>query len=85
LRAKLWNNLAHFKPTATSAIVPLVVGENEASLAAAQALFEAGFLAPAIRFPTVPRGTARLRITISAAHEISHVSELLRQLRTQGL
>jgi len=85
LRAKLWNNLAHFKPTATSAIVPLVVGENEASLAAAQALFEAGFLAPAIRFPTVPQGTARLRITISAAHEISHVRELLRQLRTQGL
>jgi len=48
-------------------IVPVIFGENEAAVAAAQQLEDLGFLVPAIRYPTVPRGTARLRISHSAA------------------
>lgn len=59
-----------------SSIFPVVIGENDAALAAAGALLEQGFLAPAIRYPTVPRGTARLRITVTAAHQAGHISQM---------
>ncbi|HPP54153.1 MAG TPA: aminotransferase class I/II-fold pyridoxal phosphate-dependent enzyme, partial [Thermoguttaceae bacterium] len=49
-------------------IQPLIVGDNEAALALANALWERGLWVPAIRPPTVPKGTARLRISVSAAH-----------------
>ena len=62
-------------PSAT-AIQPVVVGENREAVAAADALAEAGLLVPAIRPPTVPRGTARLRISLSAAHTASDVARL---------
>ena len=52
----------------TTAIQPLVVGDNEAALALAAALESRGLWVPAIRPPTVPVGGARLRITLSAAH-----------------
>ncbi len=68
---------------ATSAILPVVIGDNEEALNAAQFLRVRGFLVPAIRFPTVPRGTARLRVTISAAHrreDIERLNESLEQL-----
>lgn len=68
LRAKLQSNIARFAAHGTP-IVPIVLGSNEAALAAATALEHAGFLVPAIRYPTVPRGTARLRISLSAAHD----------------
>jgi 7-keto-8-aminopelargonate synthetase-like enzyme len=48
--------------------VPVIIGENEAALAASAELLERGFLVPAIRYPTVPKGSARLRVTLSAAH-----------------
>ena len=67
LRAKLQQNIARLSPGGTP-IIPRVLGSNEAALAAASALEQAGFLVPAIRYPTVPRGTARLRISLSAAH-----------------
>lgn len=59
-----------------SSIFPVVIGENEAALAAAQTLLEQGFLAPAIRYPTVPRGTARLRLTVTAAHSAGQIEML---------
>lgn len=59
-----------------SSIFPVVIGENDAALAAAEALLERGFLAPAIRYPTVPRGTARLRITVTAAHQAGQIDRL---------
>jgi len=59
-----------------SAIFPHLIGENEAALAASEALLRGGFLVPAIRYPTVPRGTARLRITFSAAHQADDVTAL---------
>jgi len=58
-------------------IQPLVVGGNAPAVALAGALWERGFWVPAIRPPTVPRGTARLRITLSAAHSQADVDALL--------
>jgi 8-amino-7-oxononanoate synthase len=62
-------------PSAT-AIQPLVVGSNEDALQAAAQLYEQGIWVPAIRPPTVPAGTARLRVTLSAAHTPQQVAQL---------
>jgi 8-amino-7-oxononanoate synthase len=67
LRIKLQENIARLSPF-PSPIVPMILGSNESALAAATELEQSGFLVPAIRFPTVPRGAARLRISLSAAH-----------------
>ncbi|MFV1997158.1 MAG: 8-amino-7-oxononanoate synthase [Acidiferrobacterales bacterium] len=64
------------KPSQT-AIQPLVLGSEDAALKAAADLQQQGILVPAIRPPTVPAGTARLRITFSALHEPFHVDRLL--------
>jgi 8-amino-7-oxononanoate synthase len=60
----------------TTAIQPVMVGANEAALALADALLEQGFWVPAVRPPTVPPGTARLRLSLSAAHEADDVRRL---------
>jgi 8-amino-7-oxononanoate synthase len=75
LRRRLLAHLSHF-PGSTTPIVPIHLGSNEAALAAASALEDAGFLVPAIRYPTVPRGKARLRISLSAAHSGESVRAL---------
>lgn len=59
-----------------TAIQPLLVGENHAALALSQALWQDGIWVPAIRPPTVPAGTARLRISLSAAHSLDDVDRL---------
>jgi 8-amino-7-oxononanoate synthase len=69
----------------TSAIQPLLLGSADAAQAAAQALERQGLLVTAIRPPTVPAGQARLRITLSAAHEEAHVDRLLAALETLRL
>jgi len=61
-------------------IVPVVIGEAARALAVSRALESAGFLVMAIRPPTVPAGTARLRVTFSAAHEEAQVDALLMAL-----
>ncbi len=61
-------------------IQPLVVGESARALALSQALMNAGFWVAAIRPPTVPAGSARLRITLSAAHHEQHVDALAETL-----
>jgi 8-amino-7-oxononanoate synthase len=58
-------------------IQPLLIGDARRALDMSQALAAQGILISAIRPPTVPAGTARLRITLSAAHEESHVDRLL--------
>ena len=67
--------------SAQSAIVPLVLGPAARAVEAAQALREAGFLVAAIRPPTVPAGTSRLRFAFSAEHSERDVRELARVVR----
>jgi 8-amino-7-oxononanoate synthase len=69
----------------TSAIQPLTFGDAQAAMDAASHLEAHGLLATAIRPPTVPAGSARLRITLSAAHDESHVDQLLGALETLRL
>lgn len=76
LRAVLSARREQLLRGAPSAIVPVILGENEAALAASATLRDRGFLVPAIRYPTVPRGSARLRITLSAAHRPEDVEAL---------
>lgn len=67
-----------------TAIQPLVMGSAAAALAASAELLERGFLITAIRPPTVPQGTARLRVTLSAAHseaDLDHLLDALASLR----
>jgi 8-amino-7-oxononanoate synthase len=72
-------------PSAQSAIVPVVIGEASAALAASQLLEAEGYLAVAIRPPTVPEGTARLRLSFSAAHPDAEVARLADIVRTRIL
>ncbi len=64
-----------------SAIIPIIIGSAEAALAASQCLAEKGFFVPAIRYPTVPRDSARLRVTVSARHTPTQISALGAALR----
>lgn len=88
LRTQLHTNAAHFckilgASPSPSAIIPLVLGDNHRALRAAETLRHAGFLVPAIRYPTVPPNTARLRISLSAAHPPSTIAELATIAGTQ--
>ena len=87
LRAHLHRLIAYFKanlncekwqlmPSETS-IQPLVVGGNLEALALSEYLQAQGILVPAIRPPTVPVGTARLRISLSAAHSLDDIKQLI--------
>jgi 8-amino-7-oxononanoate synthase len=68
-----------------TAIQPLLLGDAQGALEASRALEAQGLLVVAIRPPTVPQGQARLRITLSAAHEASHVDRLLEALQSLRL
>ena len=70
-------------PSAT-AIQPLMIGANDEALRVAAALTQRGVLVPAIRPPTVPQGSARLRISLSAAHSEQDVAQLVEALRRIG-
>ncbi|MGA0846701.1 MAG: aminotransferase class I/II-fold pyridoxal phosphate-dependent enzyme [Luteolibacter sp.] len=75
MRQKLQSHIEKFA-NSNSPIIPWILGENHLAIAAAQSLQDAGFLVPAIRYPTVARGSARLRISLSAAHPDEAVSSL---------
>jgi 8-amino-7-oxononanoate synthase len=68
--------------TARSAILPIVIGEESKAVEAAAALRERGLFIPAIRYPTVARGQARLRLTLSAAHTPADLAQLLAALKS---
>ncbi len=77
---KLWSRLAQSDGEPASPIIPYVLGTEKRALQVANKLLECGFLVPAIRYPTVARGAARLRIAVSALHtfeQIERLSELL--------
>ena len=89
LRANLMARIAQLReglagkpllPSAT-AIQPYIVGDNEAAVTLSKALWERGLWVPAIRPPTVPKGTARLRISVSAAHTAGDIDHLLSALK----
>ncbi len=67
---------------ATSAIIPLIIGPEVTAMEVAGALRRRGIYIPAIRYPTVARGEARLRITLTAAHTQADVEELLAALNS---
>jgi len=93
LRARLRENIDLFRaglapvwgrhPLSLSAIQPLICGEASVALELAGVLREKGLLVPAIRYPTVPRGAARLRVTVSAAHERKEIDALIAALGSQ--
>ena len=62
-------------------IQPIIIGDNQRALAISNKLLNQGLLVTAIRPPTVPEGSARLRVTLSAAHEKEHVDKLLIALK----
>jgi 8-amino-7-oxononanoate synthase len=91
-RAHLARLIAQFREAAgnlpwallpsSTAIQPLLVGDSGAAMDLADALRERGFWVPAIRPPTVPPGTARLRVSLSAAHSSDDVAALASALHS---
>jgi 8-amino-7-oxononanoate synthase len=80
LRDRLRAHVERVRPGHPSPIVPVVLGDEDRALAAAAVLLEQGILVPAIRPPTVPAGTARLRVALSAAHRAEQVDALVEAL-----
>lgn len=70
---------------ATSPIVPLVIGDETKAILAAQILENRGFLVTAIRPPTVPRGTSRLRFAFSGLHKASDIEKLVKVIKENSL
>ena len=81
LKARLRRFIDLVHPEHASPIIPIVVGDEEAAAAAAARLLDEGLFVPAIRPPSVPRGTSRLRVTLSAAHSEEEVRRLVDALR----
>jgi 8-amino-7-oxononanoate synthase len=77
LRARLRHNIDRLAPGHPSPVLPVVVGDEDATLAAASVLLERGVFVPAIRPPTVAPGTSRLRVALSAAHTDEQLDALV--------
>ncbi len=85
LVGSLWRNIRCFCSArsladSASAILPILIGDEAAAVSASTTLLDAGFLVPAIRYPAVAKGAARLRMTLSAAHSEPDVLALARAL-----
>ena len=80
LRARLRALVDRLAPGHPTPILPVVLGPEERAVAASAALLARGLLVPAIRPPTVPAGTSRLRVTLSAAHTDAQVDALVTAL-----
>ncbi len=93
-RARLWANRARLHGglaalgftlgPSESPIIPVLVGEAEPALALAERLWEHGVLAPAIRPPTVPKGTSRIRLTITSEHSPEQIARVLDAFAAAG-
>ncbi len=89
-REQLWSRVNQLKTSlaplgwdlsrVNSAIIPLVIGPESAAMDASAALRKAGIFVPAVRYPTVARGQARLRLTLTASHTTEDVDTLLAAL-----
>jgi 8-amino-7-oxononanoate synthase len=90
-RAHLWRLVGQLRDgladtrwqllSSPTAIQPVIVGDNHETVRIANALLERGLWVPAIRPPTVPRGSARLRVSLTAAHSSGQVARLIDALR----
>jgi 7-keto-8-aminopelargonate synthetase-like enzyme len=93
-RTRLWKNREYllnglrrlgFRTTATiSPIMPLLIGDAERAVLLAQHLLESGVYAPAIRPPTVPESTSRIRVTVTADHTTGQLDEALAAFERAG-
>ena len=88
-RAQLWQGIGEFKsgsgnrkPEISAAIIPLMLGDETKAVSAAAKLRAQNIFVPAIRYPTVARGAARLRVTITAAHTREDIGQLSNALKT---
>jgi len=85
LVARLRTHVERLRPGHPTPIVPVLLGDEAAALAAAEDLLGRGLLVPAIRPPTVPVGSSRLRVALSAAHTDEQVDRLVAALGTLAL
>jgi 7-keto-8-aminopelargonate synthetase-like enzyme len=93
LRKNLWERIDQFSVafevarnwTARSAIVPILIGDENRAMKVAAALRKEGFFIPGIRYPTVPRNQARLRVTLNAMHSCANIQKLLTTFEKLGL
>ena len=85
-RDRLWRNVSQMKNglsalgiqnESRSPIIPIIIGDEAATMETSRRLYERGIFVPAIRFPTVPKGKARLRVTVTAAHEQPDIEQFL--------
>lgn len=93
-RARLWNNrerlfsgltqLGFSLSPSVSPIMPILVGNAETALAFAEHLFAEGVYAPAIRPPTVPDATSRIRVTVTSEHNSNHIDHALTAFQRAG-
>jgi 8-amino-7-oxononanoate synthase len=86
--AELQSQISNLKSQIPGAIVPIIIGDESEAVAAAAAFREHGIFVPAIRYPTVARGKARLRVTLTAAHtaaDISHLAAALNEIVNRKL
>jgi 7-keto-8-aminopelargonate synthetase-like enzyme len=87
-RNQLWSNVAavarHIDAPG-SAILPMMIGDETKAMQIAASLLSQGVFVPAVRFPTVARAQARLRLTVTAAHSRSDLDQLLAALRALNL
>jgi 8-amino-7-oxononanoate synthase len=84
-RNLLWHRVKQFKNHKSkfqSAIIPVLIGGENKAVKSAAKLRGQNIFIPAIRYPTVARGTARLRITMTAAHTTEDIAQLIRALKT---
>ena len=85
LKARLRANIDRVRPGHPSPIIPIIVGSEDQAIAASETLAAGGILVPAIRPPTVPAGTSRLRVTVSSAHTDGDLDRLTEALRLAGI
>jgi 7-keto-8-aminopelargonate synthetase-like enzyme len=78
LRERLRTRLDRWSvPEGTTPIIPVIIGDDRAALQAAEQIAQAGFDVPAIRPPTVPAGTSRLRLNVSLSHSDAELREVV--------
>jgi len=87
IRNRLWENVRYLKAglqklgldtmKSQTQIIPVLIGDNDKTMQVANSLYENGIFVPGIRPPTVPKGTARLRLSLMATHTKAHLDKVL--------